>query len=174
MSRPVPPPGQLTVGRVGKPFGVAGEVYVHPDPDLDEPFAPGTAYRTDRDGTLVVAQAREHGRRLLVHFEGVDDRTAAEALRGTVLLRDRGPVDDEDDDVVWVADLLGRDVVDEDGQLLGTVESVTDGAAHDFLVLARPDGGEVLVPLVDELVDLDADPIVLRPPPGLLDPDEAW
>jgi 16S rRNA processing protein RimM len=172
-----PAEGQVVVGRVGKPFGNRGDVYVFADPDLSEPFDPGTAYATTggsgRSARLVVEQSRMHNDRLIIAFEGVTGREGAEAIRGTVLTRDRSLVA-LDDDAIWVADLLGRTVIDPDGGLIGVVESVTDGHAHDYLVVARPDGGEAVVPLVDELVDITADPIVMQPVTGLVDPDEAW
>ena len=106
-------------------------------------------------------------------FDGVEDREAAEALRGTILTRPRDEVG-IDTDMVWVADLVGRQVVDEHGDLVGMVERVLDGSAHDYLVVARPDSGEVLVPMVEALLDWSVDPIVVTPPDGLLDPDQAW
>jgi 16S rRNA processing protein RimM len=172
----------VAVGQVGKPLGTRGEVYVFADVDLAEPFEPGTAYQVvagaagppPAGGRLVVAASRMHGDRLVVAFEGVGDREAAEALRGAVLQRPRSEVVLEED-VIWVADLLGRQVVDPDGALVGVVERVIDGHAHDYLVLARPDGGEAVVPLVPELVDhTSGEAIVLQPVQGLVDPDEAW
>ncbi len=168
------PDGHVVVGRVGKPFGNRGDVYVFPDPDLDEGFEPGTVYATPgRPGGLTLTRAHLHTDRLILTFAGIGDRTAAEAIRGTVLTRERSLVD-LDEDTIWVADLLGRQVVDPEGDLVGVVESVTDGHAHDYLLIARPDGGEALVPMVEELVDWTVDPIVLQPVAGLVDPDEAW
>jgi 16S rRNA processing protein RimM len=159
----------VVAGVVGKPFGILGEVFVFPDPDIADDFAPGTSYTRADGPALVVAATRVHRARRLVRFEGVADRTAAEALRGAVLHlpRDRAVLDD---DALWTADLIGREVVDDAGAVVGIVEGAVDGPAHDYLVLARPDGGELLIPAVTELVDVDADPIVLHPIPGLLDP----
>jgi 16S rRNA processing protein RimM len=171
-SAPGLPEGHVVVGQVGKPFGNRGEVYVFADPDLSEPFDVGTAYAT-AEGDLVVDRSRMHGTRLVVGFEGVDGREPAEALRGRVLTRPREALE-LDEDAVWVADLLGRQVVDPDGALVGVVERIVDGHAHDYLVLARPDGGEAVIPMVPELLDHLADPMVLQPVQGLVDPDEAW
>lgn len=159
---------EVIVGVVGKPFGVVGELYVRPDPDIEHAFAPGSVYALPDGGSLTVVRSRLHGTRRLVTFAGVDDREAAEALRGTVLRvpRDEVPLDG---DAFWVDDLLGREVVDEAGALVGVVEAVRDGHAHDYLVVARPDGGEVAVPLVADLVEITGDAVVLRAPPGLLD-----
>ena len=163
----------VIVGTIGKPFGTRGEVYVFADPDLDEDFAAGLRYATSRGDTLEVAHAQMHRSRLIVAFDGVADRQQAEALRGISLLRPRADIL-LSDGAVWVADLKGREVVDGDGELVGVVETVRDGHAHDFLLIARPDGTEVLVPLVEELVDMTADPIVITPPAGLIDPQGAW
>lgn len=165
----------LTVGRVGRPHGVRGEVTVRCDPDLDEPLRVGDVCWTDRDraARLTVHDARPHRDGLVVAFEGFDAREHAERLRGAVLRRERR-AEDLADDAVWVEDLLGRELRDGGGELVGVVADVVDGAAHDLLVVARPDGAEVLVPLVAELVDLaDDGPLTVRAVPGLLDPDEA-
>lgn len=157
----------MVVGVVGKPFGVRGEVYVRPDPDLDHDFAPGTTYETVT-GPLVVAWTHVHGTRRLLRFEGVEDRDGAEALRGTALRLPRSDVPLEDD-AFWTDEVLGREVTDEAGEVLGVLEAVADGTAHDYFVIARPDGGEVLVPAVAELVRVEADRIVVTVVPGLLD-----
>jgi 16S rRNA processing protein RimM len=158
------------LGTVGKPFGLAGDVYVWLDADLGDNLVAGLV--CDAGGrTLEVAQIRRHRGRPIVRFVGVDHREAALELRGLTLEVDRDSVA-PDEDVIWADDLLGRDVVDVDGALVGVVEGVLDGTAHDFLVVARADGGEVLIPAVDELVDL-SDPVVVHGPPGLLDPAQA-
>ena len=163
----------VIVASVGKPFGVRGEVYLFADPDLDLAFEPGEDFDTTDGRTLVVADAHEHRGRLIVAFDGVADRAAAEALRGVVLTVPRDAIE-LDDDTLWVAVLKGREVVDADGHLVGVIETVRDGHAHDYLVIATPNGGAVTVPHVPEIVSLEQDVVVLTPPLGLLDPDEAW
>ncbi|MGH8885945.1 MAG: ribosome maturation factor RimM [Egibacteraceae bacterium] len=171
----------VVAGVVGKPFGIRGEVFVFPDPDIADEFAVGGHYpilgkgsATGSDeGELRVAASHDHGGRRIVRFEGVEDRNTAEALRGTVLGVPRSRVRVAED-AVWTADLIGREVVDDDGAIVGVVEGALDGTAHDYLVVACPGRGSLLIPAVIELVDVDADPIVLHPIPGLLDEQEAW
>ena len=173
---------RVVVGVVGKPFGVRGEVYVRPDPDIGCAFAPGEAYqvvRTDggvatadaSGGQLVVAESREHRGRRLVRFDGVDGPEAAEAVRGAILTVERADVA-LDPDAFWVDDLVGREVVDERGGSVGRVVDVTDGAAHDYLVVEGPHG-EALVPAHADMVGIEGDRVVLRAPPGLVAADEA-
>ena len=161
----------VVVGVVAKPLGLKGEVFVRPDPDVGHGFAAGETFVTG-DRELVVAEARLHSGRQVVRFEGVESREGAEALRGTVLSVSRDAVE-LDDDAFWNDDLLGREVVDQHGELVGVLEATQDGAAHDYFVVARPDGGEVLIPAVADLVNVQPDRIVIQAIPGLLD-DNPW
>jgi len=160
---------RAVLGTVGKPFGLAGDAYLWVDPDLRDLLGAGLVCTVGRR-TLEVAAVRWHRGRAVVRFAGIDDRDAIAQLRNAVLEVDRADV--AGDDVVWTDDILGREVVDASGAVVGVVDGVLDGAAHDFLSVARPDGGDLLIPVVDELVDLD-DPVVVHGPPGLVDPTEA-
>ncbi len=157
----------VAVGIVGKPLGLRGEVYVQPDPDLAVAFPVGSRYAAD-DRTLTVAGSRLHGNRRVVHFDGVDSREAAESLRGRVLTVDR----DElvlAEDAFWADEIVGREVVTSEGLHVGTVAGVADGTAHDYLVVAREGGRDVLVPAVDELVEVTGERVVVQALAGLLD-----
>ncbi len=167
----------LVVGRVGRAHGLRGEVLV--DVRTDSPelrLAPGAVLATDPGaaGPLTVAAGRVHSGRLLLHFSGVADRTAAEALRGVLLLAEVDPdVLPEEDDEWFDHQLVGLDAVRADGEVVGEVREVLHLPGHDVLAVSRPDGSEVLVPFVSEFVpevDLAGGRLVITPPPGLLDP----
>lgn len=172
----VPPQADfLTVGRIGPARGVRGDVFVEPwTDDPDARFSVGAQLRTepaDR-GPLVVAAANSASGKLVVRFEGVDDRPAAEALRGVRLVipaSERPPLDDPDE--FYVTDLVGVAVSTVDGADLGAVRDVVDVAGADYLVI-EVDGRERLVPFVSAIVptvDLPARRIVIDPPEGLFD-----
>jgi 16S rRNA processing protein RimM len=163
-------PREVAVGVVRRAFGLGGEVFVHPDPDLAEDFPVGRRYRvTGPPGPaeLTVADSWVHRGLQVVRFEEVTDRDGAAALREAVLWRAADP-DDLDEDAFWAGELVGLPVVDGDGNPLGTVDALLDGTAHDYLVV-----GEVLVPAVADIVTVEPDRVVVRPPPGLFDPDAA-
>jgi 16S rRNA processing protein RimM len=163
---------EVAVGIVGKPFGIRGEVYVTPDPDLGHDFAPGTSYPLTDGRRLIARSSHVHGNRRLVAFRGVDDRDAAEALRGAVLMVPRDALV-LDDGARWTTDLHGREVRDPSGTVVGVVGGFLDGPAHDYLVVERRGAEAVLVPLVAALVDLSGEAVVVRAIPGLLDDDGA-
>ena len=167
---------QLVVGRIGRPHGVAGMVTVHvrtDDPQLR--FAAGAALLTDppERGPLVVSQARANNGRLLLSFVGVDDRGAAERLRGTLLVAEVDPLaSPEDPEEFYDHQLIGLDVIGRRGASIGTVAAVLHLPGQDVLAIARPAGGEVLVPFVAALVpevDLAGRRVVIDPPPGLVE-----
>lgn len=159
----------LVAGQVGKPHGVAGDVYVTVISDDPHRFEPGARLHHEDGRELVVERARAHRDRTLVKFVGIDDRAQADALRGTLFV----PPDDVrglGDDEFWPDDAIGCDVVVVSGESVGTVKDVVGGPAQDLLVLDTPNG-ERLVPLVPEIVrsvDVDAHRVVIEPPEGLL------
>ncbi|UBU15315.1 ribosome maturation factor RimM [Nonomuraea gerenzanensis] len=165
---------QLVVGRIGRPHGVRGDVTVEvrtDDPELR--FAAGTPITTDPAdrGPLVVAGRRWHKGVLLLTFEGVADRDAAEELRGTMLVIDSSEVTPSDDpDEFHDHQLIGLAVQTVSGEPVG---EVTDVLHHgqDLLVVRRKGQEEALIPFVRALVpevDVEAGRLVVDPPEGLL------
>jgi 16S rRNA processing protein RimM len=167
---------QLVVARIGRAHGIRGEVTV--EVRTDEPelrLAPGSVLATDppETGPLTIEDARPHSGRLLLRIAGVTDRTAAEALRNTLLLAEVDPGDrPEDPEEFYDHQLLGLEVVTIDGTPVGEIGEIAHLPGQDLLVVTRPDGSEAMVPFVSEFVpevEPDAGRVVIAPPPGLLD-----
>ncbi|HEX4725449.1 MAG TPA: ribosome maturation factor RimM [Pseudonocardiaceae bacterium] len=166
------------VGRVVKAHGIRGELMVDVSTDSAEfRFAVGAVlFVTSRDGsvsrTLTVTAARPHSGRLLVYFDGVVGRDAAEELRGAVLSAnpdDLPAIDDPDE--FYDHQLEGLAAVTVSGDVVGTVREVMHGAGGELLVIDRTDGAETLVPFVRAIVpevDLAGRRVLLDPPDGLL------
>ena len=171
---------QLVVGRIGRAHGIKGQVTV--EVRTDEPelrLAPGAVLLTEpaSAGPLTVADGRYHSGRLLLNFKGVNDRNGAEALRGTMLIAEIDPEDrPEDPEEYYDHQLIGLDVVLADGTPVGELAEIAHLPSQELLTVRRPDGSEVLVPFVTEIVpeiDMERRRIVLTPPPGLINTDEA-
>jgi 16S rRNA processing protein RimM len=150
----------LEVGRVAKAHGVRGEVVVSLLTDRLERVAPGAVLFTG-DRELHIVASRPHQKHHIVSFAGVETREAADALHGAVLKAE--PLDDDEE--LWVHELIGATVVALDGSTVGTVESVQANPASDLLVL---DGG-ALVPVVFVVERRDDGAVVVDLPEGLLD-----
>lgn len=161
-------PRRLEIGRIGRAHGLRGEVGVKLTTGRTERLDPGAVLYAD-GRALVVATSRLHSGRWLVRFDGVDNRDAAEALRGALLTAEAMPTGDDE---LWVHELIGATVRDPAGAELGRVVAVEPNPASDLLVLS----GEVLVPM-RFVVEHGDGFIVVDPPAGLLEvnrrsPDE--
>jgi 16S rRNA processing protein RimM len=149
----------LEVGTVVKPHGLRGEVVVALVTNRLERVAPG-AVLASAAGNLEVVRSRPHQERWIVSFAGVEDRTAADRLRGVVLSAEAMV----DEGALWVHELVGAAVVDVAGARLGTVTAVQANPASDLLVL---DGGG-LVPL-RFVVATEPGTVTVDVPQGLLE-----
>lgn len=161
--------GMLLAGEVGKPHGLAGEVYVIVISDDPGRFEPGSRLQREDGSVLTVATSRVHGTRFLVRFEGVDSREQAMLLRGPLYV-EAGEARALDEDEFWHDDLVGCAVM-VNGSAVGTVSGVLAGPVQDLLRVDT-DNGERLVPIVKEIViavDVTEKRIELDPPEGLLD-----
>ena len=163
---------EVLVGRVGRAHGLSGDVVV--DVRTDEPerrFAAGTQFTTS-SGRLTVQATHWHGRRLLVRFAEISDRTTAEAVRGVELAlevpADERPADPEE---FYDHQLVGLAARTLDGSPVGKVTEVLHLPGQDVLAVRTP-GGEVgLVPFVRELVptiELEARRLTVTDQAGLL------
>ena len=144
----------LIIGEVLRPQGVRGEVKVRPitcDPDR---FA-DTDYvflkRRDQFERRNVCVNRIADDAIYMKFKGVDDRNAAELLRGEMLYIDREHAVQLDEDEEFICDLIGCEGVDTDGRSLGKLTDVMQPGGNDVYVFNGP-LGEVLVPALNRVV----------------------
>jgi 16S rRNA processing protein RimM len=99
-----------------------------------------TAFRPTKEGEAVIA------------FEGVRDRDAAEALKGVELFVDRAALPQPDEDEFYHADLIGLEVRDSEGRVLGRVSALHNFGASDVLEFVRADGDSVHLAFTKETV----------------------
>ena len=92
-----------------------------------------TACRPTKAGEAVIA------------FEGVSDRNAAEALKGTELFVDRAALPQTEEDEFYHADLIGLEARDSEGRILGKISTLHNFGASDVIEIQRPDGDHVLL-----------------------------
>ncbi len=167
---------RVVVGRVVRPHGIRGEVVVQPRTDRPElRFRPGQVLSTSTGRELALTASRPHSGRLLLTFDTVADRTAAEALRQTDLWVEVAENEQGEPDAYYDAQLVGLEARDVTG-VIGTVTAVEHGSAQDLLVLqVREPDRVVRVPFVAALVprvDVEAGWLEVSLPPGLVDLDQ--
>jgi len=175
--RPAPEaePDWVVIGRVARPHGLRGEVAVDLTTDFPERYQPGLTVqlRDERGerGSARLRTVRPHAGRLLVTFEGVEDATAAEGLRGVDLCVGAGDAPPRPEGYLFHHEIAGCHVVDTEGRALGTVRDLVEVAGRPMLVLDTP-AGERDVPFTRPIfvsADMETRRVVLDPPSGLLD-----
>jgi len=154
--------GALTIYSYTRPaIGIAGYSfwYIGKNPESAQKYA--------------VERCGQHGRRLLAQLAGVNDADAATALKGAAIWVDAAEVELDADEYLW-ADLIGFEVVEVSGRLLGYVAGLQEYGAQDILSVLTPDdavpAGEWLIPFVDGIVqriDADARRIEVKLPEGM-------
>lgn len=106
---------------------------------------------------------RDSGKTAVAQFEGVSDRSAAEALRGSLVEVDRSALPPLNDGEYYHADLIGLPCVDNQGQDRGRVVAVENYGAGDLLEIEAQDGKRSLIPFRAGIADLEGDKIILDP-----------
>ena len=150
----------VSVGRVGKPHGLDGAFFVEEPSDDPRWFEVGARLVAGGVDAEVVTARRGAGGRPVIRLDRAVDR-------GTVLSVPRDALPTTGDDEYYAFQLVGLEVVEQDGPVLGRVAAVHPGPANDSLDL----GNGVLLPLVDACIrdiDLDAGRILVSP--GFSDP----
>lgn len=176
----VPEPEFLVVGHLSKPHGTKGELLVWTLTDRpEEVLGPGSeVVLGDEEGEvgpsperLVIEAARAYRKGVLVKFEGVEDRRAAEALTRRYLLVSAAEAAVEEEDALYYHELLGLRVETVDGREVGRVREVFE-TEPSHLLEVKGEGKVHLVPFVSRVVkevDREGGRLVIDPPEGLLE-----
>lgn len=161
------PKRRVLLAVIGAAHGIRGEIVlgVYTDDPLD--VAKYGALSSDRDGQqFTIEKVRLANQRVLARIRGVEDRNAAEKLRGTKLYADRAQFAEPLQDEFYHVDLIGLEAVVDGGEAIGTVVAVRNFGAGDMLELQPSEAGKptVFVPFTNAHVpdvDLDAGRVVV-------------
>ncbi len=163
---------KICVGAIAGAYGVAGEVrlksYCAEPTDIAN-YAPLTTEDGSRSFTVSLTRAIKNG--LAVRLSGVTTKEDADALKGVQLFVPRDALPSLPDDEYYHSDLIGLQVLDTGGTVLGAVVNVLNHGAGDLLeIKAEGQSDTVLMPFslaVVPTVDLESGRIISDPPEGL-------
>ena len=156
------PGRRILVGRVVGAFGVRGEVKIE---SWTEPRSAIFGYRPwilrdprGNERELMGVRGRPTGKGVVAEFPGVEDRDAADAMRGTEIYVPRAALPKPAEGEFYWVDLEGLDVVNADGRTMGRVSHLFATGANDVLV-ARDGEREWMIPFVrpQYITDIDLD-----------------
>ncbi len=164
----------LLVGQITLPHGVRGQLKLHTITSRPEHLQRvKTVFIGEGLTPYSLRRAAVHkGAVMIVTLAGVDTREGAEALRGQEVYMRQSDAAPLDEDEYFLHDLPGLNVQTTAGTVVGVVKEVIETGANEVLVVTRPEGGEVLIPMVKDIVkqlDLAGGLVMIDPIPGLLD-----
>ncbi|MFV1495723.1 ribosome maturation factor RimM [Phaeobacter sp. JH20_02] len=163
---------QICVGAISGSYGVRGEVRLKSFcamPEDIEDYSPLSTEDGSQTYTITLVRAIKNG--FTARIGGIETKEQADALKGVRLFAPRNRLPSLPDDEYYHTDLMGLEVYDTGGTLLGTVKSVQNHGASDLLEIAIPaDSKTVLLPFTlaaVPTVDLASRRIIADPPDGV-------
>jgi 16S rRNA processing protein RimM len=163
------------VGKIIRPHGVRGEVNIYPLTDWPEKFVNlNSFYLESREGKgkwVDVDNLRLRENRIIAKFSGIDDRNAAEVIRGFLLKIRKEECHPLPKDTYYIFDLIGLLVKTDKGEELGKITDVIRMPAQDVYIV-DVGGRETMIPAVKEYikkVDIAAGEIIVKIIDGLID-----
>ncbi|NLF79631.1 MAG: 16S rRNA processing protein RimM [Clostridia bacterium] len=151
MSAPPDLEKAVLVGIIIAPHGVEGVVSAEKLSDNPRRFQAGAEFFDEQGRSYFLQQASVHRGRLLLSLRGVTDRDAAEKLRGTRLYIVPKAEDQPPDGTYYHYQLSGLEVR-QAGEKIGVIEEILTYAANDVFLVRKPDGREILVPALKQMV----------------------
>lgn len=162
------------IGQIVNTFGIKGFVKVNPFTDDLERFEELKSVLVVKNKELIEMQIEEvkyQKNVVLIKFKGIEDINMAEKYKGCYIKIKRGNARKLPKDTYFIADLIGMQVYDEQGNLLGKVNDIYNNKVHDIYVVKDDLGKQILLPSTKEVIkqiDVDDDKIVVHLIEGLI------
>ena len=162
------------IGQIVNTFGIKGFVKVNPFTDDMERFAELKSVLVVKNKELIEMQIEEikyQKNVVLIKFKGIEDINMAEKYKGCYIKIKRENARKLPKDTYFIADLIGMQVYDEQGNLLGKVNDIYNNKVHDIYVIKDDLGRQILLPSTKEVIkqiDMDNDRIVVHLIEGLV------
>lgn len=152
----------VTLAAIIGAHGIGGEVRLKLFAESPESLALHQKVRVG-DRALTLKSVKAGGATPIARFAEITDRTAAEALRGELVMVPREALPPLEEGEYYHADLIGLSCVDADGSAIGTVAAVENFGAGDILEIEKPDGKTAMVPFRPGIADLADGRIIVDP-----------
>lgn len=143
----------IPIGKVGAPYGVKGWIKVHSFTAIKlNIFEYLPWYVEEKNGWHIteVTDGREHGKTLVVKFEGYDSPETVRVLTGKTLGIQRSQLPELKKDEYYWSDLQGLTVINQDGTVLGTITHMLETGANDVMVVKKDK--EYAIPYLPDVV----------------------
>lgn len=158
----------VCIGKIHRSHGIHGEVVFRPLTDFPERIRAGKTVFIGKDFIEnKIQQVRQKPPFLLIKFQKYNDETEVAPFVNTFVYVRKESLPELPEGEYYFHQLIGLDVVDEHGGLIGKLKEILETGANDVYVIAKADGSEELIAAIPHVVikiDLTARKIVIRPP----------
>jgi 16S rRNA processing protein RimM len=154
--------GKIIIGKIVNAVGIRGEVKVYNYSGFEDRYENLDRIITDA-GQFQIENVRHQQHMVVLKLAGVNDRNAAEALKGNMVYMTEADLAELPAETFYIRDLVGAEVVDaESGSRIGVLKDVMTDRPQDIYVIGLDGGGECLVPGVEEFIrDIDIDAMTI-------------
>lgn len=156
----------IAIGFLRRAHGVHGEMIMDVLSDFPERIHNRKVYLGDDHQPNHIRTVRPHNRGLLVSLDGCDSPEDAAAFRNTAVYVRADQLPKLPEGEYYHHEILGLRVINEAGEALGVLEQILETGANEVYLVRRPDGSELLLPVVEEVIldyDLEHKQITVRP-----------
>lgn len=152
---------KLEVGKIVNTHGLKGEVKIvtwTDSPDVFEALEYVWAEKKHEEIKLTVKSVKYQKNNIIVKFLEIDSIEEAEKYKNCILKADREMLGELPEGVYYIADLIGCEVYDENGKMLGNISDVFNTGANDIYAVSAPQRKDLLIPVTDEtILDVNID-----------------
>ncbi len=165
----------LEVGKIVNTHGLRGEVKIVPwtdSPDVFEDLEYVVLKRKGEEQKLTLSGVKYQKNNIIVKFTELKSIEEAEVLKNSVVYAPREMLGELPEGVYYIADLIGLDVIDEAGKIIGEIEDVFSTGANDVYAVKRDGKKALLLPVIPDVilnVDISAGKVTARIMEGLED-----
>ncbi len=162
----------LEAGKIVNTHGLRGEVKILPWVDDAKLFQKLSTFYLDKqkEKSIEITHVRFQNTTIIAKIKGIDDINDAEYYKNKILYVEREHIGEPPEGRYYICDLIGMEVANEEGELLGTVKDVTSAGSANVYVVARPHQKDLLLPAVPSVVkkvDIDQNQMVVHLLEGL-------
>ncbi len=162
------------IGQIVNTFGIKGMLKVNPFTDDTSKFEKIGSILVDKKGNLLEMQIEEvkySKNQVLLKLKGIETIEEAEKYRNCYLKLPRDKEEELPEDTYFIADLIGLEVITDEGQILGKVDDIYNSGANDIYVIKNELGKQILLPAIKEVIkkiDLEQEKITVHLLKGLV------
>ena len=146
---------KLEVGKIVNTHGLRGEVKIvtwTDTPDVFEDIKYVYAVRKNEEISLTVKGIKYQKNNIIVKFAEIESIDEAEKYKNCILKADREMLGELPEGVYYIADLIGCEVYEDNGKMLGKISDVFNTGANDIYAVSAPERKDLLIPVTEETV----------------------